>query len=243
MIIKLLLIICFVYFVTFLRNLVTISIDFFTIFVIMESIQTNIERRILRYKKGELFFPVDFRGLGSATAIKMGLSRLTAKGKVRRLAHGIYYVPKQDPLFGELYPAPEKVAQTIAKRAKVRIKPTGSQALHLLGLSTQVPTKLVYLTDGERRQIKMGKTSIEFRPTTPKKIAFEGKLSSLVILGLMEVGTENLSKDFRRRIKNILLQEKTNALKRDLTLAPVLIYDFILHLLNEQDDRMVKSDR
>lgn len=208
----------------------------------MESIQTNIERRILGYKKGELFFPADFRGLGSAAAIKMGLSRLTAKGKVRRLSHGIYYVPKQDPLFGELYPAPQKVAETIAKREKVRIKPTGSQALHQLGLSTQVPTKLVYLTDGERRQVKMGKTLIEFRPTTPKKIAFEGALSSLVILGLMEVGTQDLSKDFQKRIKEILLQEKTKALKKDLTLAPVTIYDFILNLLNGKDDRMAKSD-
>jgi hypothetical protein len=208
----------------------------------MESVQTNIERKILAYKKGELFFPTDFRGLGSTAAIKMGLSRLTAKGKLRRLSHGIYYVPKHDPLFGELYPAPEKVAETIARKEKVRIKPTGAQALHQLGLSTQVPTKLVYLTDGERRQIKMGKTLIEFKPTTPKKIAFEGALSSLVILGLMEIGTQNLNKDLQHRLREILLQEKAATLKKDLKMAPVMIYDFILNLLNGKDDRLVKSD-
>ncbi|MBS0027583.1 DUF6088 family protein [Chitinophaga sp. 22321] len=208
----------------------------------MESVQTNIEKQILRYKKGALIFPADFRGLGSIDAIKMGLSRLTAKGKLRRLSHGIYYVPKSDPLLGELYPSPEKVATTIARKEKVRIKPTGSQALHLLGLSTQVPTKLVYLTDGERRQIKMGNTLIEFKPTTPRKLAFAGELSSLVILALMEVGTQHLNKELGKKIKAILLQEEHKILARNLKMAPAQIYNYINNLLNEKNDWMVKPD-
>jgi hypothetical protein len=201
----------------------------------VESIQTNIEKRILRLKKGNLIFPADFRGEGSSTAIKMALSRLTAKGKLRRLSHGIYYVPKQDPLFGELYPSPEKVAEAIAKKEKVRIRPTGSQALHKLGLSTQVPTKLIYLTDGEHKQIKLGNLNIEFKPTTPKKMSFQGQLSSLVILGLVEIGTTDLSLEFQNRIKEILLQENKEVLMKDLALAPARIYDFIINLLNDKN--------
>lgn len=199
----------------------------------MESVHNNIEKKISHTKKGSLIFPADFRGEGSSTAIKMALSRLTAKGKLKRLSHGIYYIPKQDPLFGELYPDPERVAEAVAKKEKVRIKPTGSQALHKLGLTTQVPTKLTYLTDGERRQIRMGNLSIEFKPTTPKKMAFEGELSGLVILGLLEIGTKNLSQEFEKRIKEILQMEKENVLKKDLALAPAQVYDFITHLLND----------
>ncbi|MFX1707901.1 DUF6088 family protein [Chitinophaga sp. CC14] len=202
----------------------------------MGSIQTNIEDKISYLKKGSLIFPADFRGEGSSAAIKMALSRLTAKGKLKRLSHGIYYVPKQDRVFGELYPDPEKVAEAVAKKEKVRIRPTGSQALHKLGLTTQVPTKMTYLTDGERRQIKMGNLYIEFKPTTPKKMAFEGELSSLVILGLIEIGTKNLSVEFEKRIKEILQSEKSEALTKDLALAPAQVYDFIIHLLSDSHD-------
>jgi hypothetical protein len=80
-------------------------------------------------------------------------------------------LPKIDPLFGAIYPIPEQVAEAIAKKEMVRIMPAGAYALHRLGLTTQVPTKLVYITDGENRQIKIGKTTIKFKATTPKKSA------------------------------------------------------------------------
>ncbi|WP_212006539.1 DUF6088 family protein [Chitinophaga sp. HK235] len=209
----------------------------------MESVQKNIENRISRFKKGELIFPADFRGLGSTTAIKMALSRLTTKGKLRRLSHGIYYRPKMDALFGELYPNPEKVAQAVAQKEKVRIMPTGSEALHALGLTTQVPVRRIYLTDGENRQIKMGKTYIEFKHTTPKKMSYQGKLSSLIILALMEIGTESLSDEVLKKLKHLLLHENKSVLVKDLAMAPTRIYDFIIKLIAVGDDQMVKPDR
>ena len=109
----------------------------------MENVHKHIEHSISRRKKGDLIFPTDFRGKGTQTAVKTALSRLSREGKLKRLAHGIYYVPKIDPLFGTIYPAPEEVAESIAKKEKVRIKPAGAYALHRLGLTTQVPTKLV----------------------------------------------------------------------------------------------------
>jgi|SRR5690242_6125675 len=197
----------------------------------MESIHNYIERKINRRKDGSLIFPADFRGEGSATAIKMTLSRLAATGKLRRVAHGIYYKPKKDPLFGELLPAPEKVAETIARKEKIHIKPSGAYALHQLGLTTQVPTRLLYLTDGQRRQINIGKTQINFKPTTSKKMALEGPVSSLVIQALDELGTATLNEEVKRKIKSLLEKENPALLKKDLTLAPAHIHDYILKLL------------
>lgn len=197
----------------------------------MGNVHKHIEHSISRRKKGELIFPTDFRGKGTQTAVKTALSRLSREGKLKRLAHGIYYVPKTDQLFGVIYPAPEEVAESIAKKEKVRIKPAGAYALHRLGLTTQVPTKLVYITDGENRQIKIGKTVIRFKATTPKKMSLEGQLSSLVILALDELNTANIDSDTANKIRTILQKENPGQLKRNLLLTSARIHDYILKLL------------
>jgi hypothetical protein len=197
----------------------------------MNSVHKHIEHSVLRRKKGDLVFPTDFRSKGTLASIKMALSRLSKEGKLKRLAHGIYYVPKIDPLFGAIYPVPEQVAEAIAKKEKVRIKPAGAFALHRLGLTTQVPTKLVYITDGENRQIKIGKTTIRFKATTPKKMALEGQLSSLVILALDELKSKNIDKVTERKIKEMLQNENPGLLKKNLSLTSGRIHDYIIKLL------------
>ena len=191
----------------------------------------HIEHSVSRRNKGDLIFPTDFRGKGTQTAVKTALSRLTREGKLKRLAHGIYYVPKIDPLFGAVYPVPEEVAEAIAKKEKIRIKPAGAYALHRLGLTTQVPTKLVYITDGENRQIKIGKTVIRFKATTPKKMALVGQLSSLVILALDELDLKNIDTDTEKKIIAILQKEKLGQLKRNLSLTSARIHDYIVKIL------------
>ena len=209
----------------------------------MSSIHQTIEDRIAKLKKGNLVFSSDFRGLGSESAIKMSLSRLLKEGKVSRLGHGIYYIPKTDPLFGVLKPSMEKVAEAIAERNHVRIRPTGSYALNRLGLSTQVPMKLVYLTDGPRRTIRLGKGSVNFKPTTPKKLSLKGPLSSLIISALEEIGTQNLTEDMEIRLKDLLQKEDPKLLKHDLKLAPAKVYDYLLNLLKQTQshDQMVTA--
>lgn len=197
-----------------------------------KSISSNIEKKITRQRSGTIIFPEDFRGEGTATAIKMALSRMAADGKVRRLTRGIYYKPKFHPKFGELLPAPEQVAENIARREKIQIRPSGIYALHRLGLTTQVPTKLVYLTNGQRRKINLGNTEITFKPTTAKKMSYSGLVSSLVIQALEEAGTQNINDVLKKQLKEKLLKEDPQLLKKDLALAPAHIHDFILRLLN-----------
>jgi hypothetical protein len=196
----------------------------------MESTQKNITSYLSRFKAGDLVFPTDFRGQGSADAIKMALSRLAKEGRLQRLAHGIYYIPQQHHLFGIIYPSAEKVAEGVAKKEKIKIKPTGAYALHRLGLTTQVPTQLVYLTDGESRQIKMGKMTIRFKSTTPKKMALQGQISGLLIQALDELGLETIDENTIKKIKDLLAKEDKKKLKHDLKLAPAKIHDFIIKL-------------
>lgn len=200
----------------------------------MEKTHTNIEHAISRKKGGELIFLNDFRGTGTDDAIKKTLSRLTLKGKVKRLAHGIYYIPKIDPVLGELRPGADEVVKMLAQKEKIRIRPSGAYALHKLGLTTQVPTKLVYITDGAARQFKLGKLQVRFKPTTPKKLSTEGKISSLLIQALEEIGTDKIDEFTETKISDLLKKEDPRKLKHDLSLAPAKVYDYIIKLIKKQ---------
>ncbi|MCO5949371.1 DUF6088 family protein [Mucilaginibacter flavidus] len=197
----------------------------------MISAHGQIEQVIRRRRKGDLIFPTDFRGLGTEGAIKMSLTRLNKEGVIERLGHGIYLMPKTDPVFGKIAPAPEDIAYAIAKKEKIQIKPAGAYALHKLGLTTQVPTKLVYLTSGTAKEIKIGKTLIKFKATTPKKLAMKGQYSSLIVQVLEELGTKNIDSKTEMRIKELLLKEDPKVLKEDLQLAPAKINDYLIKLI------------
>lgn len=119
------------------------------------------------------------------------------------------------------------------KKEHIKIKPVGSYALHKLGLTTQIPMKLVYFTDDPAKLIKIGKTTIKFKPTTPKKLSLEGKLSSLIIQALEELGTENLDSTTVKRIKELLKKEDPKKLMRDLKLTKASISKYLFSLLSE----------
>lgn len=210
----------------------------------MENTHTYIEQAISRKKPGALVFPTDFRGHGSEDAIKKALARLTTKGKLRRLAHGIYYIPKIDPLIGEILPGADEVVKMIALKDKIRVRPAGAYAVHRLGLTTQVPMRAVYITDGPARKFNLGKLEIRFKPTTPKKLATIGPISSLMIQAIEELGTLNIGAETEVKLLELLSKEDPKKLQHDLMLAPAKINDYIVKLLKKQhNDRVAKTNR
>ena len=189
----------------------------------MESVEFQIEKKIKAKSKGTLFFPDDFSRLGSSESIRKALQRLEEKKIIRRIAQGIYTRPIESKYIGEVLPSAEEVAKGIAKRDRIRIGPTGVYALNALGLSTQVPMKLVFLTDGAPREIKIGKRSIKFKKTTPKNLLAKGEISSLVIQALREIGIDNITPSEEDKIIALLKKENVNLLKQDVKLAPIWI--------------------
>jgi len=186
----------------------------------MHSVEYKIERAIKARATGSLLFPDDFAGKGSADSIRKALLALKDKGQIKSIAHGIYVRPKTNAYIGEVIPSAEEVAQAIAKRDKIRLVPTGAYSLHALGLSTQIPLKLVFLTDGAARTIKVGKRTIKLKKTTPKNLMAKGKISSLVIQALREIGKDKASPAELKQISNLLRKEDPQLLKHDIKLAP-----------------------
>ena len=197
----------------------------------MQSIHNQIEKQIKKKRKGNIIFASDFKELGSGDAIRQVLSRLCKKEFIIRLSTGIYVYPKVSKQIGIVFPSIEDIAKAIAKREKSRLIPTGIYALNRLGLSTQVPMKVIFLTDGAPRIIKIGKkATVKFKKTVAKHLSFRGKISTLVVFALKEIGKGNITDSELQRIKEVLAYEKQENILHDATLAPEWISEIMIKL-------------
>jgi hypothetical protein len=198
-----------------------------------ESIEIQILERIKKAGRGVLFFADSFIAYGNAKAVGKALERLSKEGELMRVATGMYVRPEIDPVIGPVTPGIEAIAKAIAKRDKARIVPTGVYALNKLGLSTQVPLNVVYLTDGAARKVKIGKRTITFKRATPKNVAVIGEISGLVIQALKTLGKNKVSQDEIAKIQEQLKKEKITHLQHDIRMAPDWIRKIMQAVLNE----------
>jgi len=196
-----------------------------------ESIEIQILDRIKKAGRGVLFFTDSFMAYGNAKAVSKALQRLVKAGEIDRVAVGIYVRPVIDTVIGKVSTSVEAIAKAIARRDRARIVPTGAYALNRLGLSTQVPLKVVFLTDGAARKIKIGNTSITFKKTAPKNVAAVGEISQLAIQALRSIGKEKVSADEIKKIQQVLGKEKKSKLEHDIRLAPAWIREIMKPVL------------
>jgi hypothetical protein len=196
-----------------------------------KSVSHIIEQKINRFKPGQVFLPSDFKELGTSTSIRKTLSRLVESGQVERMGQGIYVIPKNDKVFGKVLPSMEQLAKALAKKEHVKIKPSGQYALNKVGLSSQVPMRLVYLTTGNSKRIQIGKNAIIFKSTTAKKLSMRGDITSLLFLGLEGLDLQKLSPTQMERIMELLKHESPENLKYNLRLVPSRLSDFVVKKL------------
>ena len=142
-------------------------------------IASSISERIKARGVGWVFSPVDFVDLGNRNAVDKALSRMAADGSVRRVARGLYDVPKRHTLVGLTAPSIDQVAKAVAGKSGTRLQPTGAYAANLLGLSDQVPAMVVFLTDGRCKRIQLGKLTITLKQTSPRIMATAGTVRTL----------------------------------------------------------------
>jgi len=196
---------------------------------VMASVEDNIWTAIIAKGRGCIFFPSDFTPYGEVKAVGKSLERLTKKGNIVRLARGIYTYPEIDTVLGlgVLMPSIEQIAETIARRDKARIVPTGIYAMNKLGISTQVPMNVVYLTDGTPRKVSLENgRSIQFKYTAPKNLSFTNPLAMLVTFALKEVGRDHVTDDISKQIKSVLQKERKENVLADEALMPAWIRTF-----------------
>ena len=197
------------------------------------SVEKQVLEKIKKAKRGSLFFAENFLAKTSSDSVRKALERLVKGGEIVRVAHGIYVRPDIDPVIGKLMPSIDNIAVAIAKRDKAHIVPTGVYALNKLGLSTQVPMNIVYLTDGAARKIDIAGQKITFKQTTPRNVMAVGDISKLAIQALRTIGSAKVTSDEVIYIQNLLRKEKPTHLEHDFYLAPNWIKEIIRPILKE----------
>ena len=201
----------------------------------MQSIHLQVFEKICELERGSIFFPEDFASIGNSESVRQALSRICRNGTIIRLSKGVYFYPVIDNELGVFYPSVERIGKSISKRDKSRIVPTGAFALNRLGLSTQVPVNVIFLTDGITRKINIGKQTITFKHTNPKSLSFRGKITPLAVAALKEIGKDKVLPDELEKIRKALQSEASETVMSDAYLAPRWITDIILTLIKSPE--------
>ena len=153
---------------------------------------SEIKQRIVRKGRGAIFAPSDFMDIGSRAGVDQALSRLARQGMIRRLARGLYDYPKESPIFGLLLPSPDDLAKAIARKSDYVLQWSPAMAANKLGLTTQVPAKVTYMTNGPTRTAKIGRLEIRFRHSSPKTLVGAGQITGAVFQALRYVGKDRV---------------------------------------------------
>lgn len=196
----------------------------------------TLRERLRRAPRGRIFSAADFADLGERAAVDQALSRMVVSGELRRVARGLYDRPREHKLLGILMPTSTDIARAIAGRGKLKLQPSGAYAANLLGLSEQVPLKVVFLTDGVARTIRAGRQTIVMRRTTPRNMAAAGRVSGLVIQALRYMKQSNVDEAMMRGLRQRLSLRDKAILKADAHLAPGWIARIMLRLAVGEDE-------
>ncbi len=192
----------------------------------MQTMKDQILARINRLGGGKAFSAKDFLDIASRGTIDMALSALTSSGAIRRVRRGLYDMPKLNPaLGGKLSPDIDEAARAIARKQRWKIVPDGAWAANLLGLSTQVPAKIIYLTDGPNNEVPIGRRIIHFKHARPKAMAgLEGKFA-LVVQALRHLGKEGVGPREIETLRAVLSPVEKRKLVKDARFGVDWIYE------------------
>ena len=166
-----------------------------------EQLSDKVWNLIKQQQNGTIFSINDFYHLGNVNTIKSILFRLESDGKITRLIDGLYTIPKFSELLQEKsYPSVDQVANKLADKFSWTICPSENHALNLIGLSTQVPNKYVFVSDGPYRTYEYRGREIIFKHTSNRFITEYSRNYSLMIQAIKALGKDNIHENDIKRM-------------------------------------------
>ena len=202
----------------------------------MQSVENKVFNRIVGRGRGWAFTKTDLVAEFADASIRQALSSLAKKGKIRRVCRGVYDYPRQSELLGQpLSPDIDQVAQALARKFNWHIQPTGDTALNLLGLSTQVPARWAYLSDGPNREYEVGKQTLAFIKSGLKERRFKHRESALVVHAIKALGKERVDQTIIEKVRRQLDSKTRERVLRDTRTVTGWIYRKIKQVCSESD--------
>tara|TARA_R110000782_G_scaffold124850_8_gene216359 strand:- start:136 stop:744 length:609 start_codon:yes stop_codon:yes gene_type:complete len=200
----------------------------------LQAIDNKVISRIYGRGRGWAFTKIDFVSEFGEDNIHKSLSSLEKSGRIRRVCRGVYDYPRySDLLKQDLSPDMDQVAQALARKFNWRIFPSGDVALNLLGLSTQVPAKWVYLSDGPNREYKLDKQTLSFKKTVLKDLGFSLRESGLIVQALKALGKEHVDAKVITSLRNRLNAKDCKRILNDTRTVTSWIYKIIKQLCQD----------
>ena len=202
----------------------------------MQAIEDKIVSRIYGRGRGWAFCANDFSADFGRSTIDWVFYNLVSSGKIRRVYRGVYDYPKYSELLQqELSPDFDQVAQAFARKFNWRIQPSGDAALNLLGLSTQVPGRLVYLSDGPNRQYDIGNYTLEFKKSVLKDVGFKHRESGGIVQALKALGQSRVDEAVIAILRKKLDKTVCKRVLKDTVTATGWVYETIKRICKAND--------
>ena len=182
----------------------------------MTNVQDEILDHLRHRNRGKVYTSKDFVHLGSRAAVDQALSRLARDGTIQRFARGLYYYPRTNPRLGIVVtPNADEIATALGRQTGSQIAPSGALAANRLGLSTQVPAKHVYLTDGRSREVRVGNQVFAMKHVAPKELPIGNPVSAAVFQALRYLGSDAIDDTVISRLRHRLSTKQRRQLLRD----------------------------
>ncbi len=194
----------------------------------MQAVEKQVVAKIYGHGRGWAFSKVDFAPKFEVANIHKALSSLAQAGRIRRVLRGVYDYPRiSEAVGGALSPDIDQVAQALARKFGWRIQPTGAAALNLMGLSTQVPGRWIYLSDGPANTYKIGKQELEFQRGALRESGFKLRESGLLVQAIRAMGRERIDASSIAVMKAAVQEKDRSLILRETKAVPEWIHSVI----------------
>ena len=157
----------------------------------MPSLSKRIAEHARSLPEGSPICPGTLLHLGNRVAVDQALSRLARSGKLMRICQGVYMRPVETQ-FGPCAPSVEKAVKALAELWSETIVPSGGAAAHVLGLTTQVPVRSVYLTSGPGRRLHFGNLKVDLRHAPRWQLVAPHRRAGEVVRALAWLGRDEV---------------------------------------------------
>ena len=173
----------------------------------------------------------DIIDLGSYDNLRKILERMTKSGILRRLIRGVYEIPKYNKTFNMIAPPSiDEIAKALARNFNWDIYPSGNYALNILGVSTQIPSKYIYISSGHNRKYEYEGNIIVFKHATLKETNSFSYITNIVIQAFKELGKDNITDDIIKLICQKFSSDEINLICEEAKKTTIWIYQNILRL-------------
>jgi hypothetical protein len=192
------------------------------------SYKNRILQRINSFNSKNVFIANDFFDIAGYETVRSTLNRLVESGEIKRIINGVYYKPEYIELIGEYgAPSANEVANALARKYNWTIAPSGNTALNLLGLSTQVPAKWTYISDGRYADFSFGNTTIEFKRTSNSDVSKMSKLTAMVIQAVKAIGKNKITDEQIEYLREKLSDKEKEGLLEEGKTTSAWVYQIL----------------